>query len=378
MTEAWERTTFGKVAQRRTETWTPGEPDAIYIGLEHISPYELRLLGAGVSSTVSSNKTRFLAHDVLFGKLRPYFQKVVRPSFPGVCSTDIWALYPADDAKVDPGFLHWVVADPAFSDFANSAETGTRMPRASWQWVSTYEVALPPLEEQRRIAEILGALDDRIDVLRRLQSLLQDEARARLALAFVDGADEVKLEDIAEVVMGNSPPGSSYNTEGTGTPLFQGCAEFGFRYPSERLYTTQPSRMAAANDTLVSVRAPVGKLNRASGACCIGRGLAAVRSQKYPSLTYYALDASEDVWDPYNSEGTVFGSINGGSLRGLNLTWPADPDVLEQQLRGIDNAITRFAVEETELASARAVLLPALVTGELRVAAAEELVEAAT
>lgn len=255
---------------------------------------------------------------------------------------------------------------------------GTTQPLITQSGLRSYEVMFPPIEDQRRIAEVLGALDDRIDSLQRLQSLLQDEARSLLALAFLNGSVDVALDSIAEVVMGNSPPGSTYNTDVVGAPLFQGCAEFGFRYPSERLYTTQPSRMAAENDTLVSVRAPVGKLNRASGVCCIGRGLAAVRSEMYPSLVYYALDASEDVWGPYNSEGTVFGSINGGSLRGLNLTWPADADVLEQQLRGIDEAIKRFAVEETELASARALLLPALVSGELRVTAAEELVEAAT
>lgn len=277
-------------------------------------------------------------------------------------------------AGVDPRWLHAVLETLEMDLFTG----GTGQPFIRVESLLDHQVPVRPIEEQRRIAEVLGALDDRIDVLRRLQSLLQDEGRALLALALADGAVEVKLEDIAEVVMGNSPPGSSYNTDEIGTPLFQGCAEFGFRYPSERLYTTQPSRMAAPDDTLVSVRAPVGKLNRASGVCCIGRGLAAVRSEAYPSLVHYALDASEDVWDPYNSEGTVFGSINGGSLRGLNLTWPADPDVLERQLRGIDEAIKRFAVEETELASARAVLLPALVSGELRVAAAEELVEEAT
>lgn len=276
----------------------------------------------------------------------------------------------------DSEFVYYLMT--ASTDYLHQHANGTTFMELSGGVFKSLEFMLPRLDEQRRIAEVLGALDDRIDVLRRLQSLLQDEARALLALALADGAVEVKLEDIAEVVMGNSPPGSSYNTDGIGTPLFQGCAEFGFRYPSERLYTTQPSRMAAPDDTLVSVRAPVGKLNRASGVCCIGRGLAAVRSAAYPSLVHYALDASEGVWDPYNSEGTVFGSINGGSMRGLNLTWPADPDVIERQLRGIDDAIKRFAVEETELASARAVLLPALVSGELRVAAAEELVEAAT
>jgi type I restriction enzyme S subunit len=178
MSEDWEVVPFAEIAQRRSSAWTPGEPTEVYVGLEHVAPYELRLAGTGVSDDVASNKTRFLAGDVLFGKLRPYFQKVVRPAFSGVCSTDMWAIFPIDESRVDPAFLHWVIANPAFSDFANSAETGTRMPRATWGWVSTYEVPLPPYDEQQRIGEVLGALDDRIEVARRLRKLLAQAAQA--------------------------------------------------------------------------------------------------------------------------------------------------------------------------------------------------------
>jgi type I restriction enzyme S subunit len=155
------------------------------VGLEHIPPHELRLATCGTTSDVASNKTRFEKGDILFGKLRPYFRKCVQVSFSGVCSTDVWAITRIDDRRVDQSFLHWVVADIAFSEYANSAETGTRMPRANWGWVSAFDVMLPPLSDQLRIAELLDALDHRIESTRRLA-----ETAGMLARAIVDTAPE--------------------------------------------------------------------------------------------------------------------------------------------------------------------------------------------
>jgi type I restriction enzyme S subunit len=183
MIESWQPVKFGDIADKRTEAWRPGEPEQIYVGLEHIAPYELQLISTDSSIGLASNKTRFESGDVLFGKLRPYFRKVVRPPFGGVCSTDIWALFPKDTRRVAPGYLHWLIADPAFSEFANSAETGTRMPRASWEWVASFDVALPPLEEQRRISVVLGALYERIEVAGRLVGLLSAAAQTLSATA---------------------------------------------------------------------------------------------------------------------------------------------------------------------------------------------------
>lgn len=250
--------------------------------------------------------------------------------------------------------------------FANLSKAGLEQLSIRWP------------HDRRRIAEVVLAVDERLEALRRLQVLLEDQGQTLLEEALLVDAGEVAIQDVAEVVMGNSPPGSSYNEGGDGVPLFQGCAEFGFRFPTRRLYTTAPSRMADPGDTLVSVRAPVGRLNLALDRCCIGRGLAAVRSADYPSLIYYALRSAEDAWSPYNSEGTVFGSINGGSLRSLRVDWPANAGFLEQRLRQSDAAIHQFAAEQRELSEARLTLLSGLMSGELRVAAAEELVEAAT
>ena len=84
------------------------------------------------------------------------------------------------------------------------------------------------------------------------------------------------LKDIAQIVMGQSPDSNSYNDLGDGLPFFQGNADFGELYPSERIWCNEPKKIANPNDILISVRAPIGALNYANKRCCIGRGLAAI------------------------------------------------------------------------------------------------------
>lgn len=94
-------------------------------------------------------------------------------------------------------------------------------------------------------------------------------------------APQVKrLGEIATVIMGQSPPGDTYNSDGNGLPFFQGKAEFGEESPTPVKWCTKPSRIAEAGDILMSVRAPVGPTNYADQQCCIGRGLAAIRAHK--------------------------------------------------------------------------------------------------
>ena len=144
---------------------------------------------------------------------------------------------------------------------------------------------------------------------------LEQQAQAIYQHMFIDNSrsnwTEGTLNDIADITMGQSPSGSSYNENGNGSIFFQGRAEFGFRFPSVRLYTTEPKRIAHTNDTLMSVRAPVGDLNVAHTDCCIGRGLAAIHSKSnHQSFILYTMFSLKKQLDVFNGEGTVFGSIN--------------------------------------------------------------------
>ena len=175
------------------------------------------------------------------------------------------------------------------------------------------------------------------------------------------------LENIADITMGQSPDGKSYNENKMGMLFFQGRAEFGFRYPAEHLYTTEPKRLAQKNDILLSVRAPVGDINIAAKRCCIGRGLAAISSKNnFNSFLLYTMLSLKSTLDLYNGEGTVFGSINRDSLNELKITLPAQNIIanFERLVFPIDIMIKNNCQSIVFLKTLRDTLLPKFMTGE--------------
>lgn len=177
-----------------------------YIGLEHIGEGSLSLIGVGSASDVTSIKSRFRQGDVLFGKLRPYFRKVVIPNFDGICSTDIWVIRPKQG--VNAQFLFYVLACSEFVDMATRGAEGTRMPRAKWDYVSGHRVLLPSMAEQRRIAEILSALHDRAEINRQMCETLEQMAQSLYEAWFVD-FEPVRAKMEGRWQEGESLPGLS-------------------------------------------------------------------------------------------------------------------------------------------------------------------------
>jgi type I restriction enzyme S subunit len=90
-------------------------------------------------------------------------------------------------------------------------------------------------------------------------------------------AGDARLGEVADIIMGQSPPGETYNQRGEGLPFFQGVADFNDRHPTPRVFCSAPSRIALPGDILLSVRAPIGRVNVADRVCAIGRGLSIIR-----------------------------------------------------------------------------------------------------
>ena len=101
--------------------------------------------------------------------------------------------------------------------------------------------------------------------------------------------NKIKLKDIADINMGQSPSGSSYNNNGRGTPFLQGNKTFGFLYPTIDTWTTEPKKIGKKNSVLMSVRAPVGDLNIANKDICIGRGLCSIEMKNGNNQYLYYL-----------------------------------------------------------------------------------------
>ena len=182
---------------------------------------------------------------------------------------------------------------------------------------------------------------------------------------------EVKaLGDCFHLTMGQSPPGNTYNDNGDGLPFFQGCTDFGFRYPQNRRFCTAPTRIAEQNDTLVSVRAPVGDINMALEKCCVGRGVAALRHKSGSrSFTYYSIWAIQQELRQYEHTGTVFGAINKKQFEMLKTMEPPLELIhaLESLIGPMDEYIKTHVSESRTLTALRNTLLPKLVSGEVRI-----------
>lgn len=141
----------------------------------------------------------------------------------------------------------------------------------------------------------------------------------------------VKLDDVALIQMGQSPPGNTYNQNGDGLPFFQGKTDFGYNSPNVRMWCNEPVRIAEKGDVLLSVRAPVGPTNIADRRCCIGRGLSAIRSFDKTILQQDFIRWFFKFIEPMlslNGYGSTFNAIKVNDIRGIRVPLPT---ILEQQ-----------------------------------------------
>lgn len=259
---------------------------------------------------------------------------------------------------------------------------------------------LPSFDEQQRIAEILSIVDRAIEVVDagvvRLEGLKKALMRELLTgrirvreengkLVFYRETEFqeteigkipkewriVKLNRIAQIIMGQSPPSETYNKDGIGMPFLQGKMEFGRIYPSPVMYTSDPIKIAESNDVLISVRAPVGDVNIAPYRICIGRGLAAIRfdpnQTNYMFFFYYFQSIKERL--ETLGKGSTFKAITKKDLEELTVL---NPSLKEQKLIGeilstVDRTIELYHEERIRLDRFKRVLMDLLLTGKIRV-----------
>lgn len=288
---------------------------------------------------------------------------------------NFWAhntvLYVKDFHGNDEKFVYYLLQTIDFTQF----NTGSAVPSLNRNHVYELNISIPLLSEQKRIASILGSLDDKIDLLHRENETLEAMAETLFRKWFIEDAKdewkEGKLGDEFNFIMGQSPKGESFNEEEKGIPMYQGNADFGFRFPTRRIFTTEPTRIAEEKDTLISVRAPVGAQNMAIEKCCIGRGLAAFKYKKdnlaYYSYTYYKLKSLLDEIKQFNDNGTVFGSISKSDFNNLDIIIP-DLDIIikfQNIVKPIDDKIINNDREIKNLIKLRNGLLSKLILNNL-------------
>lgn len=315
-----------------------------------------------------------------------------------MCFPDSVVGFSAFPSESSEKFMHYV-----FTYIRNSIQnsvTGSIQDNINIDYLSQLDFKVPPKSYQDKVVGVLGTIDEKIDTNTRICTELEAMAKTlydywftqfdfpnaegkpyrssggemvwndQLKRKIPKGWSAGQLSDIANITMGQSPSGDTYNENGSGTIFYQGCTDFGTRFPVPRVYTSAPTRFAKAGDILMSVRAPVGTLNIAMEDCCIGRGLAALNS-KFGSQLHllYTLSGFKQLFDVMDGNGTTFGSITKDTLFEMKVVIPRRDQIksFEEMVQPIEQKIRVAEQENRELTKLRDWLLPMLMNGQATV-----------
>ncbi|MDR9779589.1 restriction endonuclease subunit S [Rhizobium redzepovicii] len=329
-------------------------------------------------------------------------------------------------ADVEQDFIYWLLRTNDYRAEVLASCTGSTVKHTSPGRIQAFRFLLPPREQRQRICEALNSLDDKIELNRRINETLEAMAQAIFRDWFVDfgptlrkldgatdpltimgglvqdsgraqaladlfpaafGGDGLpegwnagRLDELAEVHMGASPKGDTYNEDGVGTPLANGPVEFGDYFLVEKKWTTSPTRLSQVGDFVICVRgSTTGRHVFADGAYCLGRGVAALRGlpgeQDFVNATIIMhLDTLLQ-----KTTGSVFPNLSGDDIRSFSCLVP--PKAVRRQFSLLAEPL-RMRIwhnihENRTLAASRDLLLPKLMSGEIRLSEAEDLMEAA-
>ncbi len=228
------------------------------------------------------------------------------------------------------GFRGYVSASSLLKKQFDRLATGMKVFGVSKNNLKMVQIPIPSKQEQKAIATALSSVDELIASLETLIAKKEDIKTATMQQLLtgkkrLDGFsgdwEEKKLEDISKVKMGHSPSSINYNTNGVGLPLIQGNADIKDRKTIIRNYTSQITRKSYANDIIMSVRAPVGEIARATFDSCIGRGVCAITIKN--EFLYHYLVFIEPRWSAI-STGSTFDSVTSDEVKSLLIYLPVD------------------------------------------------------
>ena len=403
----WNRAKLGYMAEEVRDLFEPiGSEEHPYVGLEHIEKHSLKLNSVGRSLDTVSTKKMFKKGDILFGTLRPYFRKVTRVDFDGVCSTDITVIKAREG--IDTQFLFYFIANQGFIDHATNISIGTRMPRVNWKVLCESEWYFPPQTIQKVIGAILSAYDDLIENNLRRIKILEEMAQALYREWFVHfrfpGHGKVRLVDsplgkipegwevstlgdnITALESGKRPKGGVANiTEGIpsiGAENVDGIGKHDFsreKYVPEAFYGAIKKGVVADGDVaLYKDGAYIGRSTYYRDGfpyqeCCVNEHVFLIRTDRQkitPNMLYLWFRQPETISliRSKNANAAQPG-INQKDVKGLEITVPDINTVqmFDSLVDPILGEIILLAKKNNVLMHIRDHLLPKLISGELDV-----------
>ena len=363
--------------------------------------------------TEFTSGTKFQNGDTLFARITPCLENgktayvdILEEGEVAFGSTEFIVLR-AKTRITDDKFVYYLSISPDFRNVAIKSMTGSSgRQRVQNSVLANKSIKIPPLKEQKRIANILSSIDDKIELNNELNETLEEIAQAIFKHWFVDfefpnengepykssGGKFVdselgmipegwycgRLTDIAQLIMGQSPKGDTYNFEGIGLGLVNGASDFKEGKITPLKYTTDPKRISQKGDWIFGVRATVGNVTYVDKDYCIGRGVGVARAlyDEVREYLYFQLVNGINYLEK-TALGSVYINLSKSDLENIKFAIP--PKKILNRFHTIVsplfNKIILNNVQNDNLTSIRDTLLPKLMSGEIRVPEAEEVVE---
>lgn len=362
--EKWQESILGDVCfyvSEKIDTNLLSEHN--YISTENMLPEKS---GITFSAALPTTKTTssFKKYDVLVSNIRPYFKKIWHAKFNGGCSNDILVFRAKENTNIK--FLYYVLSDNRFFDYATKTSKGTKMPRGDKAAILKYPISIPPLDVQKKIAGVLGALDDKIELNNKINQNLEAQAQALFKSWFIDfepfGGKMPndwkigKLGDIADITSGKRPLfKSNIKTSNALIPIVGASGVMG--YTKEYLYN---------NKILVTGRVGThGIIQRFNKTCWPSDNTLIISSNFYEYVYNYLkiIDFSS------MNRGSTQPLITQSDLKKCDIIIPSRLflDKFEKNVSILFDLKDKNTQEIENLAELRDTLLPKLMNGEIDV-----------
>lgn len=356
--EGWTKVRFGDVVQNANETEsTPAEAGLErFIGLEHLEPGSLHIRRWGNIADGTTFTRRCRPGQVLFGKRRAYQRKVAVAEFDAVVSGDIYVLAPNDD-RLLKGLLPFICLSERFFQYAVGTSAGSLSPRTNWSSLASFEFALPPLNQQQRIVEILWKLDEALQAeldlllaaLNYKSSTLEDQFSGshstKLRLADLCGSKGIRIGPF-----GSQLHAHEYVNEGIPVVMPANLDTDEINLQDLKRITPEKAEELSVHrleegDVLLPRRGDLKKRGfvypQQNGWIC-GTGTIRIRTEKSSNrrLLFYSLSRSSvSAWLERNSVGTTMPNLNSAIVSNIEAYWPKEPQKAQQAIDRIDSLI---------------------------------------
>lgn len=365
---------------------------------EKYSSVEMEKITVGQKVADANNKaeytgkscSKFLPNDTLMARITPCLEngKIAKyeSDTAGFGSTEFFVLR-AKENKVTADYVYYLSQTHYIRQLAVNSMTGASgRQRADAKYIGNIKWNFPDIEIQIKIVDILSAYDNliennnkRIHLLEQMAENFYKEWFVRFRFPGYEDVDFengipkgwkiVRLSDIADIIMGQSPESENYNTNCKGLPFHQGVGSYGDFYLIDDVYSTKGNRIAEANSIIFSVRAPVGRINITLNKIILGRGVAGINSiLGYNAYLLWMLKNQFQQEDIIGN-GSIFASVTKKELFGFKILMPNENlmQKFDSIASGIESEMRKISLINSNLKKQRDMLLPRLMSGKLEV-----------